>query len=93
MKQSDEAHGVGRAHMPKAYWIVNADGRRPYSPVEGACIAATESSTSILERAGAVDTGRCADYKIVPYWNGGFMDLARETLNGQIAVRSVTAVL
>jgi hypothetical protein len=77
--QSDEAHGVDMVHMPWEY-LVGSEGRRPCCQ-EGSRIAVTESSTSILDRAGAVDAGRCADFKVVPYWNGGFMSSVPEALN------------
>lgn len=78
--QSDGVHGVNRVHMPWAC-LVGIAGRRPCCQEEGARIAATESSTSILDRTGAVDASRCADFKVVPYWNGGFMSSAPEALN------------
>lgn len=78
--QSDGVHGVYWVHIP---WgcFVGSVGRRPCCQEECARIAAMESSTSILDRAGAVDACCCTEIKVVPYWNGGFMSSAPEALN------------
>lgn len=89
--ESAGVHGVDRVDMSWAYQAGSA-GRRLCYRVEGARIAGTESSTSILDRAGAVEAGGCTGFKVVPYWDSDFSSRGIEqTGSGQVSHSRVGA--